>query len=175
MRLARRLFRREPLERLGPWRRGVADAHPPTLGAGAESYHQRHAPGLVTAGRGNHEAALASACHVGNAGDLQSLAVEHQLGRAGSGEHIQRRGSADGLRLEIEREIEVDVGDPRHHGPGERKGVACVGGGQHRRDHRRAVGRARHGGARGGGEKQGERRQEAAHECPRGVGQRTNG
>jgi hypothetical protein len=64
---------------------------------------------------------------VGDALDLEAVVVEDDLLRIGLALEVERSGAADAPRVEIDIEIERDVGDPRFERLGETVDVDRVG------------------------------------------------
>ena len=81
-----------------------------------------------------------SALAVGNRFDDQTLVVENDFLGIGLLLDIERRGPENLLGVEIDVEIERDVGDPRFEWLGIAVNVDGIGAVEHRRDHSFAVG-----------------------------------
>ena len=69
---------------------------------------------------------------IGYTGDFQPVRVEHNLFGAGLCEHIEFSGAAYSFSIEIERQIERNVGNSRYLGLCIRRAVDGIRTGQNR-------------------------------------------
>ena len=162
---ARGLFRAQPLQRFGILGRGIPDANRARI---AHRNGQRRA--LAAFGhRLTHGERQIAARSIGDAGDAQPVRIEHDLARIVAGQHIERRGPANALPFEIERQVERDMRDPRDLRLRIGQRIERFRPGQNGRNH--GFGRCggqghltRHRSAGGAGQQQGERGDDATHE-----------